>query len=554
MADNDNALANIAYIPTADGGQLAVPASLAQKLFGPKDAALVQDFLKPQPPPDLSALTFAGLRPPAPVLPPLPTAAVDGGAPLGAAGMSHGAPADYAARAAQGFPSFTPASPSPVTPAPSLPPGGLSPPLAPLATGARAGTSPAAPSGVQKAFDVAAAAEGKAIGSQTQATVDAANAEADARAQMQQHQQGLLAQQAQAEAARQARVEAGQKKLETSIAEVSKPLPTVDPSRWWASRTTPQKVMGVLGLALGGFASGLKGGPNVALQMIQHAIDTDVEAQKTNVANTLAGRQQNLAAQSGLYKTMLERFGDDRQAEAATRTASWQLAGNQLEALMAKTKAPLAQAQGQALMAGLQQKQAEQAQSFHQQNVLNSFKGREVAVQEGELGVKQAEVGVKQANRGDLTAEQLQKQAQDYGKDFTDASQMDKSLAVLMKAAGAGGDIPGVGAFDSNVPAALNSQKDDQVQQAVKQTLSSLIKQRSGSVASDEEVKRLAGAYGLNGNEAQFREGVKALNRDVRTEHQNIQAKYDPRAVALHRVRLRGAAPSSQFDGFFTPK
>ena len=63
----------------------------------------------------------------------------------------------------------------------------------------------------------------------------------------------------------------------------------IDPEHFWNSRTTGQRVMATIGMALGGLSSGMGGGPNYAAQIINSAIDRDVNAQKANIDNMNTG-------------------------------------------------------------------------------------------------------------------------------------------------------------------------------------------------------------------------------------------------------------------------
>lgn len=101
----------------------------------------------------------------------------------------------------------------------------------------------------------------------------------------------------------------------------------VDPDRWFASRSTGQKIAAVLSAVVGGLAAGRSGGPNVGLQMIQHAIDADIEAQKAD----LHTRQQGLYARKGALADAFKMTGDEHQAAVATRLASYEKAIQQLQ-------------------------------------------------------------------------------------------------------------------------------------------------------------------------------------------------------------------------------
>ncbi len=57
----------------------------------------------------------------------------------------------------------------------------------------------------------------------------------------------------------------------------------INPNQLWESRTTGQKVASSIAIILSGIGQGLAGGPNMALAVLDRAIDRDIDAQKTNL-------------------------------------------------------------------------------------------------------------------------------------------------------------------------------------------------------------------------------------------------------------------------------
>lgn len=92
-----------------------------------------------------------------------------------------------------------------------------------------------------------------------------------------------------------------------------------DPNAFWNSRSTAQKVAGFIGIALGGFVQGARGGPNVALEQINRATDQAIDAQRKNyMAN-----KDSLEAKKSAYGMAMERYNhDDGKARAAVRLAA----------------------------------------------------------------------------------------------------------------------------------------------------------------------------------------------------------------------------------------
>ena len=92
------------------------------------------------------------------------------------------------------------------------------------------------------------------------------------------------------------------------------------PEHFWANTTSNGKVAAGIAILLGGLGGGLaRTGKNVGLEMIDKAIDRDMEAQHKQV-----GAQQNLLTQ------MRAKFQDDQSADTATRLLLNQSAQNQI--------------------------------------------------------------------------------------------------------------------------------------------------------------------------------------------------------------------------------
>ncbi len=122
------------------------------------------------------------------------------------------------------------------------------------------------------------AAAGEAIGRNTDNSRDAAaheyaqalNQERDARAREAATQQSM--------AERDEELATRQQDFTSSVKALSKA--SVDPDRFWASRSTGQKIGVMISLALGGFVQGVRGGSNPGMDIINNAIERDIKAQE----------------------------------------------------------------------------------------------------------------------------------------------------------------------------------------------------------------------------------------------------------------------------------
>ena len=91
------------------------------------------------------------------------------------------------------------------------------------------------------------------------------------------------------------------------------------------------KVAAVISVAMGAYAQGLSGGklPNTALQIINTAIDRDIDAQKMEYQKLkgLVDEKRNV------YAAAMRMLGDERQADALLRTAAHQAFGTRFKTL-----------------------------------------------------------------------------------------------------------------------------------------------------------------------------------------------------------------------------
>lgn len=160
---------------------------------------------------------------------------------------------------------------------------------------------------------------------------------------------------------------------------------TVDPGRWWASRSTPGKISAAIGLALGAIGAG-NDGVNRAVGIIENAIGRDLEAQKAEHQIRMRKGQMAVDSATSIYALHRQLAQDDIGATDAAKATAMELAKNQIEIATARASSPLAKAQGQALLAQLIQKRdafdaATKQRSFDNQLKLEDAKTRRLAVE-----------------------------------------------------------------------------------------------------------------------------------------------------------------------------
>lgn len=125
-----------------------------------------------------------------------------------------------------------------------------------------------------------------------------------------------------------------QKQIEALDDEQNK-LSEVDPNRFWSNLSTGQKILGAISIGLGSIGGALsKTGGNVALDIINKAIDNDISAQKVNNEQKLA-LKQNALKRAALEVDRLSELSKDQERKFQMKQVSDQLRANE-QALMSQ--------------------------------------------------------------------------------------------------------------------------------------------------------------------------------------------------------------------------
>jgi len=162
---------------------------------------------------------------------------------------------------------------------------------------------------------------------------------------------------------RQSALDAQFKAYREAADEVAKVNTTIDPNRFWASKTTGQRVMAGLMIAAGYLGRGQQ--HNQALDYIQNAVQQDIDAQKSMVDYQLRKGNEAIAAQQTLYGMMRSRFQDDATALAATQAAAFGVVQKKLDAAIAGTQDAARKAAYEQLQAGVEAQQQQALQQLH---------------------------------------------------------------------------------------------------------------------------------------------------------------------------------------------
>lgn len=144
-------------------------------------------------------------------------------------------------------------------------------------------------------------------------------------------------------------------KMESAIDDFKK-ASVVDPNRFWSDKSTGDKIMASVAIFLGG----LGGGPNQALQVIDNAIQRDIESQKQNAI----AKKGAVDLQNNIWQNMMDQFNDETAAFTASRLAALNIAEMQIKKAEAGTASQRAKANAQMALGQLGLKKTELQQQL----------------------------------------------------------------------------------------------------------------------------------------------------------------------------------------------
>lgn len=127
---------------------------------------------------------------------------------------------------------------------------------------------------------------------------------------------------------------------------------TINPDRYWQSKSTGAKIQAGIGMLLGGLGSGMTGGPNLAVEAINKAVERDMEAQRADQSKTL-----------NLWKMNREATQNDISATLATQNQMMNIVKNKALEYAAAASGPEAKARIAPLIAEIDQRMG--VNNFH---------------------------------------------------------------------------------------------------------------------------------------------------------------------------------------------
>lgn len=159
-----------------------------------------------------------------------------------------------------------------------------------------------------------------------------------------------------------ASVDEARRKYDAAREEMGRIDATVDPGRFWATRSTGDKVLGIIGMALGALGAG-RDGINRAAVMLNNAIERDIDAQKAQFGARLQKGRQAVDAAQTFYSMARGAVQDDLAAHDLATAAALDTAAAKAEATVASTGNAKAKAAGDLLAVGLRRGAQEKRQA-----------------------------------------------------------------------------------------------------------------------------------------------------------------------------------------------
>lgn len=127
---------------------------------------------------------------------------------------------------------------------------------------------------------------------------------------------------------------------------------SIDSKAFWADKGAGEKAIAAIAIGLGAAGSSLAKGPNVAADLINRAVDQNIDAQKANLEKTRGVAQ----AKMGLVGQYRELLGDERAAEMETRKTLLDAAMRHIDEVTKDSESSIIQARGEQLKAAIYEK------------------------------------------------------------------------------------------------------------------------------------------------------------------------------------------------------
>lgn len=201
-----------------------------------------------------------------------------------------------------------------------------------------------------------------------------------------------------------------------------------------ATASLPTKITALIAMGIGGFAQGFRGlSNNAPADMINHAIDQDIQLQKFNLEHARNTTQMK----SGLLSQMLQTYGDMRVATAATKTAYMDSIAKRMESISSQFSNAKTQAGAQQMAAAFLQKglDARNIVDQHSQTMSASIAmHQETISQQRELNGQNLDIARMKADALSAKAQAASKEAEFNVPGFSGGYIADKKIREETKA------------------------------------------------------------------------------------------------------------------------
>lgn len=335
---------------------------------------------------------------------------------------------------------------------------------------------------------------------------------------------------------------------------------TIDPEGWYHDRGVGGTITAALAIGMGAFGSGLTGGSNQALDIINDSIDRDLEAQAQAIDSAWRGAD----AEGNLLDLLSQEFDSREAALAAARAAMLEEVANEAAeraAALSGDEAGLAAAE----MAAQLRDQAAAAAAEAEARAFDDAIARRTAIAEMTqaeaealraarraggagaasggggvaLGLSPTDMTAYNRYRGSGYDHAMAAEAMglnpttfpepagglfavsDEPEGASDVAALDRAeaeLSSMLSSAENEGDIPGVGVFDELLPdraLRMVGSAGPEIRTRIRNIADLLIRMRTGAAAPATEIDRIAGLLTGDGTEAALREGLAVIRSEV---------------------------------------
>jgi hypothetical protein len=375
---------------------------------------------------------------------------------------------------------------------------------------------------------------------------------------------------------RQQELKAAEADIAKTVSDVAKS--SIDPERYEKNRSLGNRIW--MGIAAGMAGLANPGGPNPILQQINQDVERDIQAQR----DAVAAKKEGLQGKETIYGKMLDRYGTEDAAMAATRAALQERSRAELMQLGEKYKGTEAEMMFNEAYAGLQAGQQKEIQAAtgmvggSQGQVLVRTRGGAIVpmsqseyakraladdAKDGDTARSMSAAVATERVKGEYEVQKeqakaggdVQKQAAEYGKEVAGLAGLSSSVTEAESALTKSGGGIGFTERVANSAKIENpilrkalfgkevTQRDQAWQQLEAQSLNVL----SGSGVSDKEREKFQEMFRGAGDTASRLETLRLVRNRASAQLEAQKARFSPEAIELYesRGKSKGKAPAS---------